>query len=194
MLLIWVAYTFFYTTVLWFHLNAPNLITTDDDFVRTLTETSAFTPVPAPPIVFPTSSRIPVPDTIIFPASPLPTARLLHKALPLCYDGLHDDLPLVAGTRTATGTTAELVADSPGLCMRHLLAASVLASTLARSTLGLAIICISGLVCASRILFVVRRTVFEVAASPSRVSTRTPHKAMLMSPYRPCVTYPAAET
>lgn len=198
MLLVWVAYTFFYTSVLWFHLNAPNPISVDD-FIRTLTEvTSASTPVPILPVIVPISSRVPIPDTIIFPASPLPTARLLHKALPLCYDGLHDDLPPVAGTRTATGTTPELTVDSHGLCMRYLLVASVfvsfLAHRLAQSTVGLALTCVSGMICASWILFVVRRTAFKVPRSPSQVSPQTLRRIMLIFLCRLCANAPALPT
>ena len=176
MLLVWVAYTFFYTTVLWFHLNAPYIST--DDFIPALTETSASAPIPipTPPIIVPISPRIPIPDTIIFPASPLPTARLLHKALPLCHDGLHDELPRFAGTRTSRAKT-ESVVNSPSLRMRHPLVALNLASALGHSLthgiVGLALVFVSGLVCASWVLFMVRRTVFVVAAPHSRVSTRT---------------------
>jgi len=132
-------------------------------------------PAPTPTTPAPTSTRIPIPNTIIFPASPLPTARLRHKALPLCYDGLHDDLTLAAGTatRTVTGITTDLIVNGPGLITRYLLITSALASALVtylvHSRVCLAVACILGLVCISRVLSVMRRAAFKAAAARTRV-------------------------
>jgi len=200
MLLFWAAYALLYATALqWSHLNALG-----SSYIRSipvrlgrrpaieasrfflsaglpLANTSATpisieipssTPTSTPPA--PTSSRIPIPGTIIFPASPLPTARLPHQALPLCYDGLHDDMPPTVGSRTVTGITTDLIADGPGLFMRYFLVTSTLASTLidnlVRSPACCALICVLALVWVSCVLFVMRRGAFKAAAGCTRVS------------------------
>ena len=180
MLLFWVAYTFLYTTALWSRLDAPGAPYINSVTARLGHPTSP-TPIlieiPAPTLI-PTSTRIPVPDTIIFPASPLPTARLCHKALPLCYDGLNDNLASATGpaTRTATGTSTDLIANGPGLITRYLLVTSALAAALAthlvHSSSYLVVICILGLVCLSRVLFAMRRIAFESTATRIQVSIR----------------------
>jgi hypothetical protein len=201
--LFWIAYTFLYVAALWSHLDAPGasyansvtarlgLPTSDiSHFLLSaglplvnipITPTNS-TPAPilieilAPSPTAPTSTHTPVPDTILFPASPLPTARLRHKALPLCYDGLHDDSVLTTkpATRTVTGTSTDLIVDSPGLIVRYLLVTSALATILGaqliRSPAFPAAICILGLVCLSRILFAMRRAAFKAAAPLTQVS------------------------
>ena len=202
MLLFWVAYTFLYATALWSHLDAPGALYINSITARlgrpaidashfllsaglplTNIPTTSPSPIPTPilietpaPTPIPTSTRIPVPDTIIFPASPLPTARLRHKALPLCYDGLNDDLASVTGpaTRTVTGTSSDLIVDGPGLITYYLLVLSALATALANhlvhSPACPAIVWILGLVCLSQVLFVMRRAAFESAAGRIQVS------------------------
>lgn len=190
MLLFWVAYTFLYATAFWSRLDAPGASYINSVTARLGRPTS---PIPIPseaPTLIPTSTRIPVPDTIIFPASPLPTARLRHKALPLCYGGLDDDLASATGpaTRTATGTSTDLIANGPGLMTRYLLVTSALAAALAthlvHSSPYIMIICILGLVCLSWFLFVMRRVAFESTATRIQVSIRILllfHKITLMS-------------
>ena len=178
MLLFWIAYTFLYTTALWSHLDAPGA-----SYISSVTAHLGLPTSPSPipievpaPTLIPTSTRIPVPDTIIFPASPLPTARLRHKALPLCYGGLEDDLASATGpaTRTATGTSTDLIVNGPGLITRYLVVTSALAAALAtqlvHSSPCLGAICILGLVCLSRVLFMMRRVAFESTATRVQVS------------------------
>lgn len=206
--LFWLAYTFLYATALWSHLGAPGASYTNPVTARlglpimdishfilsaglplvnipstptnstptpTLIEIVAPTPIPTAP----TSTRIPVPDTILFPASPLPTARLRHRALPLCYDGLHDDSVSTTkpATRTVTGTSTDLIVDSPGLIIHHFLVtlalATILGAKLIHSPTFHAAICILGLVCLSRIFFVMRRAAFKAAASRKQVRMET---------------------
>ena len=174
MLLFWVAYTYLYTTALWSRLDAPGALYINSVTARLGHPTSP-TPIPAPTFI-PTSTRIPVPDTVIFPASPLPTARLRHKALPLCYGGLEDDLASATGpaTRTATGTSTDLIVNGPGLITRYLVVTSALAAALAtqlaHSSPCLGAICILGLVCLSRVLLMMRRVAFESTATRVQVS------------------------
>ncbi|KAF9652731.1 hypothetical protein BDM02DRAFT_3183416 [Thelephora ganbajun] len=203
MLLFWTVYTFLYTAALWSHLSGPGsryIHSTSTRIGRPAVDISHFllsagfplanipatptfnyapTPIEIPaPTPTPTSTRIPVPNTILFPASPLPTATLRHRALPLCYDGLHDDLPLVTGTRTVTGTTADLIVDGPGLLMRCLLVSLALASTLADYLVHIpvpspALAWILGLVFLSRALSTMKRAAFRVVAC-TRVTRHGP--------------------
>lgn len=194
MLLFWVAYTFLYATTLWSHLNAPGSSYTSSAFLLSaglpLVNTPTYTtfnstpvlfeipaPIPTPIIPTPTSIRILIPDTIIFPVAPLPTARLRHQALPLCYDGLHDDSPSVprSPTRTVTGITTDLIVDGPGLLMRYLLVSLALASTLTNRlvripVIGHMLIWIPALVSTSWVFYAMRRVAFNAAAARARVS------------------------
>jgi len=194
MLLLWVAYTFLYATALWSHLDTPGALYIDSVTTRLgrpVIDVSYFllsvglpltdiptTPINSTPTPIPTSTRIPVPDTIIFPASPLPTAYIRHKALPLCYDGLNDDSTSATrpATRTAIRTSTDLTVDGPGLITRYLLVTSAIATALAthlvRSPACPAVIGIIGLVCLSRVLFVMRRVAFKSAAARIQVSIR----------------------
>ena len=205
MLLFWVACTFMYATALWSHLDAPGasyigLVTARlgrpamdvSHFLPStglplpnipiaptnLTSTLILIEIPAPTPI-PTSTHILVPNTIIFPASPLPTAHLRHKALPFCYDGLNDYLASAFGpaTQTAAGTATNLIINGPGLTTRYLLVTSALAMALAthlvHSPACPAVICILGLVCLSWALFAMRRAAFKAAAARTRVSIWT---------------------
>ena len=204
MILFWMAYTLLYSTVFWAHLDAPGASYIRSTSARvglpaidvshilvsagfplanlavtpTADDSIVFSEIPSPTATpTPTSTPIAIPNTIIFPASPLPTATLPHQALPQCYDGLHDSsspLDSRPPTRTATGTTTALIA-SPGLFVRYLLIslalASALANNLARTpTLGYALVCIPGLVCVSWVLVAVRRASFKATAPRARVS------------------------
>lgn len=206
--LFWLAYTFLYATALWSHLGALGASYTNSVTARlglptldishfllsaglplvnipATSTNSAPTPIlieilaPTPIPTAPTSTRTPVPNTILFPASPLPTARLRHKALPLCYDGLHNDSVLTAkpATRTVTVTSTDLVVDSPGLIIRYLLVTSALATILGtrliHSPTLLAAVCVLGLACLSRIVFATKRAAFKSAASRTHVSVET---------------------
>jgi hypothetical protein len=199
MLLFWVAYTFLYATALWSHLDAPGALHINSVTARLgrpAMEVSHFllsaglplANIPAAPtnltpilteVPIPVSTRISVPDTIIFPASPLPTAHLRHKALPLCYNGLNDDSTSATepATRTATGTSTDLTVNGPGLITRYFLVtltlATALTTRLVYSSACPAVICILGLVCLSRVLFVMRRTAFQSAAARIQVNIRT---------------------
>ena len=107
--------------------------------------THTSTPTPTP-----TSTPIAIPNTIVSLAYPHPTATL-----PQCYDGLHDDSPLVTVSPTSS-TTMDLIANGPGLLVRYLLIWLALASTLAdrlvrTPVLRHGLICTFGLVCVSRL-------------------------------------------
>ena len=94
--------------------------------------------------------------TLVETLAPSPTTSPPVSTPPQCYDGLHDDLPLGSRspTRTATGTTTALNANSPGLLMRYFLVSMAFALTLAdrlvhAPILDCAFICVLGLVCIS---------------------------------------------